>query len=329
VTTWIGEIARLAGLKVAVGGNLGTPVLDLLLESSSYDLWVLELSSFQLAALHQLNISVAVNLNVSPDHLDVHGSMENYIAAKQRIFAFAQKGVFNREDLATLPQYPLQEMVSFAVSKPKAVNEWGVIERDGESYIVYGQDEILSTNELKLQGQHHWLNAMATAAASKLLGIETSIIQKGLKQFQGLHHRTEWVAELDGITYINDSKGTNMGATFAAIQGIGSTTQGKIVLIAGGLSKGADMRPLQPLLKQYVKHVVLIGQDAHLLDKAWSQVVAISHANTLKQAIEKSKSLANRGDIVLLSPACASFDMFTGYEDRGQQFVNIVKEWMI
>jgi len=328
VTTWIGEIAKSAGLKVAVGGNLGTPVLDLLLAHDDYDLWVLELSSFQLAALHHLNILIGVNLNVSPDHLDVHGSLENYIAAKQQIFAFAKHGVFNREDKATLPQFSLEKQASFGLNPPTNEDEWGVIAHEREMWIACGKTAWLRTKDLKLQGQHHWQNAMATAAALKLVGMDFNLIQQGLKEFGGLHHRTEWVAEIAGVTYINDSKGTNMGATQAAVQGIGATISGKIVLIAGGLSKGADLSPLCPLLQTYVKNVVLIGQDAPILADAWQSAVDISHCQSLSDALEVSRGLAQAGDVVLLSPACASFDMFKGYEDRGQQFVNIVQGWM-
>jgi UDP-N-acetylmuramoylalanine--D-glutamate ligase len=326
VTTWVGEIAKAAGLRVAVGGNLGTPVLDLWLEKPDYDLWVLELSSFQLANMQHLNIQIGTILNVSPDHLDMHGSMENYIAAKQCIYKFAKYGVFNREDTATIPQYPLGTQVSFGLSAGLSSNDWGITVHDGLSYLVKGEDIWLGASQLKLKGQHNWLNALATAALCDGIGISKSIIIQGLKDFSGLHHRTEWVAEIGQVTFINDSKGTNMGASIAAIEGIGATISGKIILIAGGLSKGADLSPMRTCLNQYVKHVVLIGQDAELLERYWQGAVPLSHESSLIEAVNLAYRLAEPGDLVLLSPACASFDMFNGYEHRGQQFVKIVKE---
>lgn len=326
VTTWVGEIAKASGLAVAVGGNLGTPVLDLFLENPNYALWVLELSSFQLANMGHFNITIGTVLNVSPDHLDMHGSMEAYITAKQRIYEFAQQGVFNREDVATIPTHGLGKVMSFGLSQPNSDLEWGLIEKNAELYLAKGQDPWLPVSRLKLKGQHNWLNAMATCALCDGIGISKAIIIEGLMAFTGLHHRTEWVADIQQVTFINDSKGTNMGATLAAIQGIGSTMKGKIILIAGGLSKDADFTPMRESLSRYVKHVVLIGKDAKILEKYWQGAVNMSHASSLEQAVELAYHQAHPGDIVLLSPACASFDMFNGYEHRGQQFVKWVKE---
>jgi UDP-N-acetylmuramoylalanine--D-glutamate ligase len=325
VTSWVSEIATLAGLKVAVGGNLGTPVLDLLLEQDNYDLWVLELSSFQLANMRHLNITAGALLNVSPDHLDMHGSMENYIAAKQQMFKFARKGVYNREDEATYPKFQLEQSESFGLTAPVKDCEWGIIERNSQAYLAKGKDLWLPTNKLKLKGKHNWQNALATSALCDMIGMDKQIILDGLEHFSGLHHRTEWVSELNGVTFINDSKGTNLGATQAAIEGIGPTISGKIILIAGGLSKGADFTPMRACLNKYVKHVILIGKDALILKKCWDGAVLMSQANTLKDAVKQSVETSSTGDVILLSPACASFDMFKGYEDRGQQFVEIVK----
>ena len=326
VTTWVGEIAKAAGLAVAVGGNLGTPVLDLFLEKTHYDLWVLELSSFQLANMRHFNIGIGTVLNVSPDHLDMHGSMESYIAAKQRVYEFAEQGVFNREDVATIPKHLLNKVMSFGLSEPASNLEFGLVKKNGEFYLAQGNDIWLAVSKLRLKGQHNWLNAMAACALCDSLGIPKEVIIQGLIDFSGLHHRTEWVADIKQVTFINDSKGTNMGATLAAIQGIGSTMTGKIILIAGGLSKDADFTPMRECLSQYVKQVILIGKDAKILENYWQGAVNMSHASSLEKAVEQAFQYAHPGDIVLLSPACASFDMFNGYEHRGQQFVKIVRE---
>jgi len=325
VTTWMGEIAKQAGLSVAVGGNLGTPVLDLWLENPNYDVWVLELSSFQLAAVRHFNITASVILNISPDHLDIHGSMENYIRAKQRIYEFSTNLVFNRDDVNTWPKRSDVSVQSFGLSTPIHDNEWGVIQQGQNCYLARGLEIWIDVQQLKLKGQHNWQNALAVCALANLLGIGKKDIVKGLAHFSGLHHRTEWVASLNGVTYINDSKGTNLGASLAAIEGIGPTISGKIILIAGGLAKGADFTPMRQSLMRYVKHVVLIGKDAPLLAQYWQGAVEMSMSHSLEDAVDKVSCIATPGDVVLLSPACASFDMFNGYEHRGQVFSQLVE----
>ena len=326
VTSWVGEIAKQAGLSVAVGGNLGTPVLDLWLEKPNYDLWVLELSSFQLAAVRHFNITASVILNVSPDHLDIHGSMENYIAAKQRIYEFSTNLVFNRDDVNTWPKRSDVPAQSFGLSTPIHDYEWGIIQQGQDCYLARGLNVWLNVKQLKLKGKHNWQNALAVCALAYSLGMSKQEIVKGLENFTGLHHRTEWVASLNGVTYINDSKGTNLGASVAAIDGIGPTISGKIILIAGGLGKGADFTPMRQSLMRYVKHVVLIGKDAPLLAEHWQGAVEMSMSQSLQDAVEKASSVASPGDVVLLSPACASFDMFNGYEHRGQVFSQLVED---
>jgi len=326
VTTWVAEIATKAGLKVAVGGNLGTPVLDLWLAASDYDLWVLELSSFQLAAMQRIAMTVSTVLNVSPDHLDMHASMEDYIAAKQRIFACTPQAVFNRDDVNTWPKYNVRHLESFGLSTPTRDSEWGILCQGQQKFLAKGLDPWIDVAKLKLKGQHNWQNALATCALAHMAGISKQNILAGLEDFGGLHHRTEWVACIDGVTYINDSKGTNLGATWAAINGIGPTIEGQIVLIAGGLGKGADFTPLRASLSRFVKHVILIGHDAPILEQCWQDAVKLSHAASLKEAVEQSAAIAIEGDLVLLSPACASFDMFKGFEHRGQQFSQLVLE---
>jgi UDP-N-acetylmuramoylalanine--D-glutamate ligase len=324
VTTLVGEMAKHAGLKVAVGGNLGTPVLDMLLDAHGYDLWVLELSSFQLNYMQRLKIKAATILNISPDHLDWHGSMDNYIAAKHQIFAHAEYVIFNRDDMHTHPHSVAGTLQSFGLSVPGSDREWGLSNME----LVHGDDVWISVRDLKLQGQHNWLNVLAAMALAHAAAIPKTTICEVLKSFAGLSHRTQWAGAIDGIVFINDSKGTNLGATQAAIEGIGPTISGKLILIAGGLGKGADFSPLRGALQHYVKKVILIGKDADLLAQYWEGATHLQKADSLKEAVIEAHASAEQGDLVLLSPACASFDMFKGYEHRGEAFVKYVKELM-
>lgn len=328
VTTLVGEMAKQAGLKVAVGGNLGTPVLDLLLDSNDYDLWVLELSSFQLTFMHRLKLDAAAILNISPDHLDWHGSMQNYIDAKHQIFINAKHLVFNREDVATYPRTSGSHQESFGLSSPKQANEWGIISTHEGNSLSLGAESWISVQAVKLQGQHNWMNIMASMSLAKAVGVSKAAIIEVLKHFSGLAHRTQWAGVINGVTFIDDSKGTNLGATQAAIEGIGPTISGQLILIAGGLGKGADFTPLREPLKQFVKKVILIGKDAEILAQAWEGTTDLVKAGSLKDAVHEASISASQGDVVLLSPACASFDMFKGYEHRGDEFVKYVRELM-
>ncbi|NBX84014.1 MAG: UDP-N-acetylmuramoyl-L-alanine--D-glutamate ligase [Gammaproteobacteria bacterium] len=324
VTTLVGEMAKRAGLKVAVGGNLGTPVLDMLLDAHDYDLWVLELSSFQLNFMHRLRIKAATILNISPDHLDWHGSMDNYIAAKHQIYKHAEYVIFNRDDMHTYPHNVTGISQSFGLSIPVSDTEWGLSNMD----LMQGHEVWISVRDLKLQGQHNWMNVLAAMGLAHAAAIEKKAIIDVLKSFSGLSHRTQWAGAINGIVFINDSKGTNLGATQAAIEGIGPTISGKLILIAGGLGKGADFSPLRETLQHYVKKVILIGKDADLLAQYWEGAALLQKVASLQQAVIEAHASATAGDLVLLSPACASFDMFKGYEHRGEEFVKYVRELM-
>lgn len=325
VTTLVGLMCQAQGLKTAVGGNLGTPVLDLYAQLPHADIWVLELSSFQLLHMQNTRLKAATILNVSADHIDYHGSMDAYVAAKQRIYEQAEMLIFNRQDEYTFPLRHAHHEESFGLSLPKK-NQWGIVQTKQGEMITYEDDIYLATKDLKLQGRHNWLNAMAAAALAKYVGVSKETIIKVLRDFKGLEHRTEWVAQIQGVTYINDSKGTNLGATFAALEGIGPTISGKMILIAGGQAKGADLSEMRPLLAKYVRHAVLIGQDAKSIASQWQGAVSFEHVSSLQDAVKAARQHAQTGDVVLLSPACASLDMFKNFEDRGQQFMTIVKE---
>ncbi len=322
VTTLVGEMAKAAGYKVAVAGNIGTPVLDMLHDEHQYDLWVLELSSFQLDLTYSLAPIAATILNVSPDHLDRHHTMEAYTQAKQRVYHQAQVALFNREDFYTVPTIEANR-ISFGIDAPEK-NNWGLITQEDKIYLAKGSTCILSVDSVLIKGVHNWLNALAASALVDAAGISHQHITSVLTSFTGLPHRCQWVRTLDGVDWINDSKGTNIGATISAINGIGGSMQGKIVLIAGGQGKGADFSELAQPIADYVRSIILIGEDADKIEAALAHVVPISRASSLDNAVVVAKSQAKPGDVVLLSPACASLDMFRDFNHRGEAFASLV-----
>lgn len=321
VTTLVGEMARAAGYCVAVGGNLGTPVLDLLDDATPYDWWVLELSSFQLEVTCSLAPRVASILNVSPDHLDRHGTLAQYTEAKRRIYQNAQATVYSREDAATVAILP---GVNFGLDNPGQSKNWGIAEQDGRLFLAHGTACLVAVDELKIKGRHNWKNALAAAAIAHEAGFELAAIISVLKAFPGLPHRCQWVRTWDGIDFINDSKGTNIGATCSALEGIGADLAGKIVLIAGGMGKGADFSILRQPIAAAVRTLVLIGEDADKLEAVLSDLVPVIRCSSLEAAVAQAKLCAKPQDVVLLSPACASLDMFRDFNHRGDVFVQAV-----
>lgn len=325
VTSLVGEMARASGLSVAVAGNIGLPVLDLLDDKKHYDLWVLELSSFQLDLTHSLTPLAATILNISADHLDRHHNLTAYIKSKQRIYNQSQWLVYNREDKHTLPA-PLQaKQVSFGLGEGSR-GHWGIIEQANQHYLAYGNECLLAADNLRIKGKHNWQNALAACALATAAGIELKYQLRVLENFAGLPHRCQWVRILDGVTWINDSKGTNVGAAISALSGIGGSIPGRIVLIAGGLGKGADFTELSPVVAEYARSVILIGEDANKIQKALNGIVGLHQAASLEKAIHLAKAEAKPGDVVLLSPACASFDMFRDFNHRGETFANLVRQ---
>ncbi|MFX3622019.1 UDP-N-acetylmuramoyl-L-alanine--D-glutamate ligase [Acinetobacter radioresistens] len=327
VTTLIGLMAKEAGKKVAVGGNLGRPALDLLKDQP--ELIILELSSFQLETTSLLNAEVAVVLNMSEDHLDRHGDMLGYHAAKHRIFQGVKKVVFNRDDALSRPLVPDAVPVqSFGLNAPD-MNQYGVLcDTDGTLWLARGRERLLKSTEMYIQGTHNIANALACLALGEAIGLPLNSMLKTLKSFKGLAHRCEYVDTVNNVRYYNDSKGTNIGATLAAIEGLGAAIaprKGKVVVILGGQGKGQDFKALRAAVQQYVKTVVLIGEDALKIEQSIEGSTEILKAATLQEAVQLCHAKADAEDVVLLSPACASFDMFKGYDDRGHQFVACVK----
>lgn len=326
VTSLVGEMAKRAGLDVAIGGNLGTPALALLRDKEP-DLYVLEVSNFQLEMTESLQPKVATILNISPDHLDHYHAYAEYIAAKQRVYRHCEIAVFNRDDpLTYVHDDAIQKVISFGQSEPKA-GEFGLREHNHAMYLAYGEENLLPVSRLLISGTHNALNALSALAIGSALALPLSSMLDTLMHFRGLPHRCEWVITHNDVAWYNDSKGTNVGATLAAIEGIGCHLTGKIILLAGGIGKGADFSPLVPVIEKYVRTVILFGQDAALLERELINASdEIIQADSLAEAVRVAKLQAQPGDVVLLSPACASWDMFLNFEDRGEQFCALVRE---
>lgn len=321
VTTLIGQMAERAGRRVGVGGNLGIPALDLL--DAVRDLYVLELSSFQLEMTESLQCAAAAILNITPDHMDRYANVAAYAAAKARIFAHCEVAVVNRDDALTLPLGSrATRQLNFGLQPSANENEFGVLQHAGADWLARGTTPLMPITELRIRGAHNIANALAALALGHAIDLPLDSMLEVLQEFRGLPHRTELVAELGGVLYLNDSKGTNVGATLAAVTGFAEP----LVLIAGGQGKGADFAPLGDALAQRARAVVLIGEDAPLIEQAIAGRVPVEHAASMDQAVRTAHKLAQPGDVVLLSPACASFDMFENFEHRGQAFVTAVRE---
>ena len=323
VVTLLGAMARRAGLDVRVGGNIGTPALDLIKDEEP-DLYVLELSSFQLETVHSLRPQAAVVLNISADHMDRYHDLQAYAAAKQSIFRQAALQVFNLDDpvVAALVDRA-RPHVGFTRQQP-AANDYGLVEVDAVTWLVHGELRIMPASSICMTGQHNLTNALAALALGEAAGIPLHNMIETLAEFQGLPHRMQYVAEQGGVRWFNDSKGTNVGATLAAIEGFDE----KLVLIAGGDGKGADFSPLAAVMQRKGRGVVLIGKDAALLEAVLQGVVPVRHAADMPQAVRLAAELSRHGDCVLLSPACASTDMYRNFEARGDAYVQAVQEYL-
>jgi UDP-N-acetylmuramoylalanine--D-glutamate ligase len=330
VTTLVGQMLRHAGIDTAVGGNLGVPVLDLL--RADADWFVLELSSFQLETTSSLALRAATVLNLSADHLDRYPNLAAYGAAKARIFAHADRAIVNHDDpVAAALAAAVADQVGFSLGAPGGERDYGLRKHGGELWLARGERPLLPSREVRVPGRHNLANALAALALAEAAGVAPDAACEVLRVFPGLPHRSELVAERRGVRWINDSKGTNPGATLAALAGIAGagddpTAPGRAVLIAGGEGKGADFSGLAPVVRDCARAVVLIGRDAPLLERALGDAAPLHRATTMQDAVHIAARLAEPGDAVLLSPACASFDMFDDYQARGRAFAAAVAE---
>jgi len=320
VTTLLARMAERAGLRVRVGGNLGEPALDLL--SAGTELYVLELSSYQLETTASLSCRAATVLNVTPDHLDRYGSLARYAAAKARIFARCDTAVINLDDpLVVAMARTARRTLSFSLRAAIGA-DYAVAEHEGAWWLTRAGEPLLALKELKIQGLHNAANALAALALGEALALPGAAMLKELRSFEGLPHRSQWVADVRGVRYVDDSKGTNVGATLAAVAGMA----GPLVMILGGEGKNQDFAPLAAGFRGKVRHAVLIGRDAAALEHALRGVCALERAVSLPDAVRAAAAAARAGDTVLLSPACASLDMFTDYAHRGAVFAQAVAE---
>jgi len=322
VTALVGHLLEALDRNPGVGGNLGEPALDLL--GVDRDSYVLELSSFQLERMRDHAFAAATILNVTEDHLDRHGDMDTYTAAKQRIFARAVRAVANRRDVRTLPTVPVTELVTFGPDAPDA-GHWGLVETGGRMQLAFGSTRLMPVEELPIAGIHNALNALAALAlvAPPNLADDPAAraaLVAGLRSFAGLAHRCQEVAQIAGVRYVNDSKATNVGAALAALEGLGEQDRRSLVLVAGGDGKGADFRPLAPAVQRFVKALVLLGRDAPRMADELAGAAPIERVADMPEAVRAAARLAAPGDIVLLSPACASLDMYRNFAARGAAF---------
>jgi UDP-N-acetylmuramoylalanine--D-glutamate ligase len=327
VTSMAGTICTSAGLDTVVAGNIGTPVLDALSEiengRGTPDAFVLELSSFQLESTATLAADAATMLNLSEDHLDRYDGIEAYAAAKGRVFNGGGAQVVNRDDAASVAMARSgRPVVSFGTNAPDSEYAWGITQHAGKSSLARGARALMTCADLPVAGRHNAANALAAGALCHALGVADESIVTGLREFRGLPHRVESIATIDGVTYYDDSKGTNVGSTVAALTGFSRP----VVLIAGGEGKGQDFSPLRDPVKRHARAVVLIGCDREQIASAIAgSGVAVERAGDMAEAVRLARAVSRSGDVVLLSPACASYDMFRNYNHRGDVFADAVR----
>jgi UDP-N-acetylmuramoylalanine--D-glutamate ligase len=328
VTTLVARMAAAAGRSVLAGGNLGVAALDLL-EEPEPDLYVLELSSFQLETTSSLHLAAAVVLNVTADHMDRYPTLSAYAEAKARIFARAATVVLNADDPCVAAMSAAakrrtangETVRTVTFSTERADADFTLMFEGGRSLLAHRGTALLDTARMKIAGKHNAANALAALALGEAVGLPFAPMLEALESFPGLPHRSEWIADVRGVRYVDDSKGTNVGATIAAVAGM----PGPLVMIAGGDGKGQDFAPLAGAFRGKVRHTVLIGRDAPAVAAALTGVCTVERAASMPEAVAAAARAARKGDTVLLSPACASLDMFRDYGQRGEVFAAAVR----
>ncbi len=327
VTTLVAGMAARAGVRVRVGGNLGEPALDLLMaaqaDPEATELYVLELSSYQLEATYSLDLRAATVLNVTPDHLDRYASMAEYAAAKARIFSRCDTAVINLDDplVAAMP-HKAARVLGFSLRDAPGADYTVAVRDGGKPWLLRRGEPVMAVESMRLTGLHNAANALAALALGEAIGLPLPAMLEELRSFPGLPHRSQWVADVRGVSYVDDSKGTNVGATLAAVAGMA----GPLIVIAGGDGKSQDFAPLRAAFRGKVRYVVLIGRDAPAIEQALDKVCPIQRSTTMPEAVRAAAKVARPGDTVLLSPACASLDMFRNYAHRGEVFSSAVRE---
>ena len=316
VTSILGAMIAACGVKVAVGGNLGRPALDLLADEP--ELYVLELSSFQLERSETLGLALATVLNISADHLDRYASLTDYHRAKHAIYKQGGHVVANRDDPLTIPLVPEETPVTWWRSGEPDLNEFGLVERDGATWLCRGPEGLVCSDELQLAGRHNHLNVLAALALGSAMKMPLEGLIEGAKRYRGLPHRCQLISQVNGVRFIDDSKGTNIGATAAALEGLAGV--GQIWLIIGGQGKGQDFSLLKPVLARINVRLLVMGEATEQIRADLGKDTPMDVISGLEDAVTLSAASAQPGDTVLLSPACASFDMFSSYVERGERF---------
>jgi len=321
VTTLVAEMTTQAGLNTCVGGNLGTPALELLNEDVP-DIYVLELSSFQLETTFSLNAHASVILNITPDHMDRYANSDEYADAKKKIYSGNGLMIINQDDdVVKAMDDNSRQSIYFTLGIPEK-NNFGIIRDNNEVWLCQGDNKIIKQDELGIKGDHNVANALAAMALATSVNVPHAAMVKILKRFSGLEHRCQRVATIKKVNWFNDSKATNVGACIASIKGLCNV--GKIILIAGGDSKGADLSSLAPIITKHVKHVLLLGVDAKKVANVISSEVTHDFVADMNEAVKAAYNVAAAGEVVLLAPACASLDMYENYQQRGDAFVAAV-----
>jgi UDP-N-acetylmuramoylalanine--D-glutamate ligase len=316
VTTLLGEMIAADSKSVGVGGNLGIPALDLLQQPADY--FVLELSSYQLETTKSLQPVAATVLNLSEDHLDRYDSYADYIQAKHHVYQNAKACISNEDDETTRHD---SNDILFGLTANGAA-EFGLVENDSGTWLAHKGEPWVNVNQLNISGRHNWANCLAAMALVSTLDIHKQSIINAMINFKGIPHRSEWIAEIDGVEWVNDTKATNVGAALASIEG----RDRPIILIAGGQSKNADMSVLYQAIKQQVKLVLLMGVDADRIEQSWQGAAPIERVDNMTNAVARANQQSVSGDCVLLAPACASFDMYPNFEARGDDFADLVRQ---
>lgn len=312
-----------SGKRASMGGNIGTPVLDLL-ELPEPDFYVLELSSFQLETVSALSAMAAAVLNVSEDHMDRYHDLQEYAAAKKAVYRDALTRIINLDDEIVSQMGSTDGNTIYYGLREPAADEFGIHRKSDGLKLAFGQKDLMDVAELAVRGDHNISNCLAALALGRAIGLPMDTMLESLKSFSGLPHRCQWVANIKGVDWFNDSKATNVGASCAAINGLGRS--GKIILIAGGMGKEADFTRLKEIAKNNVRTAILMGQDANKIAKVLDNIVDVVFAAGMDAAVQTAFSSARAGDVVLLSPACASFDMYSDYQERGESFIEAVRK---
>ena len=320
VTSLVGEMCQAGGLQPLVAGNIGKPVLDSLTDSQAFDVAVLELSSFQLETTYNVPADAAAILNISADHMDRYDSMGDYVLAKARVIRGAKRAVLPRHDPWMAQITNVNEILEFELEEPSGDNDFGIARKSGKRWLVKGNQRLMPLQDVPLVGLHNVKNVLSAFALIDFLGFPLVDLVNAVSNFRGLPHRMQTIATIDGVTWVNDSKATNIGATATALNNL----EQSLVWIAGGQGKGADFSELRAVINSKIKHLVLIGEDAKLIDTQLNELLTTSFARDMHDAVCQAANIASAGDIVLLSPACASFDMYQSFEHRGNEFTRCI-----